>query len=79
MTIDQDAINLSRLAASMRAAIEANPRATFAQAVEALALIASEYADGCRSGSLNETAWTNACGRLFDLAQGGRLYRDETK
>lgn len=71
-----EANRLQQLADAISAAMDTVPLATFAQAVEALALIAAHKADAERIGSVNEASWTNACTHLFDLAQVGRLYRD---
>lgn len=74
-----EAIALHRLANALRHAMGDHPNATFAQVVEALALIASENAGDQVPGSVSQQSWDNACGHLFDLAQAGRLYRDVKK
>jgi hypothetical protein len=71
-----DMLRVQTLARAFEDAMAANPLATFAQAVEALALVAAEKADQSPIGSVNEASWTNASGHLFDLAQVGRLYQD---
>lgn len=68
-------LKLERLARALEAAID-DSGLSFAEAVEAMALIAAHKADAERIGTVNEASWTNACSRLFDLSQAGRLYRD---
>ena len=70
-----EAVALQRLSDDLRRAMGANPHASFAEVIEALALIASDNAAECVPGCANQTSWDNASSRLFDLAQVGRLYR----
>lgn len=71
-----ETIRITKLARAIEAAMEANPDASFAEAVEALAMIAAQKAFLENIGTVAEQSWTNATTHLFDLAQAGRLYRD---
>ena len=78
LTADAHAIvRLDRAADRVEAILDdAQLNITFSELVEACALVAARKADKCLIGSVNEASWTNASGRLFDLAQVGRLYAE---
>jgi hypothetical protein len=72
----QHSLRIAKLADALEAAMASDPHASFAEAIEAMALICARRADAERIGTINEASWTNACTHLFDLAQAGRLYAD---
>ena len=71
-----DVQRLEALARELEKGLAAYPQATFAEAVEAMALIACHKAGLEPIGSVDQAKWANSMTHLLTLSQGDRLWRD---